>query len=263
MLKYISLTLLLSLATVFCNGQESRNTVNSDYDHPITVPLGGKRVPSLRTRLRSHHQDRHFPLDGRKNGLPRIRAIPTGAEFINVSLRIKPQEERSRIKVKIGNTEEKVTLKKNTAGEIEVGDFKFAPGYQKIELSGLSKSGDQFARITDIILRSEEEIDPKYVRNNDNNSFYWGRRGPSVHLNYSVPEGKDYQWFYNEVTVPEGEDARGSYFMANGFAEGYFGFQVNSDTERRILFSVWSPFATDNPDEIPEEQKDRPIATQG
>jgi hypothetical protein len=43
--------------------------------------------------------------------------------------------------------------------------------------------------------------------------------------------------------------------MANGFADGYFGIQCNSETERRILFSVWSPYKTDNPGEIPEEYK--------
>lgn len=43
--------------------------------------------------------------------------------------------------------------------------------------------------------------------------------------------------------------------MANGFGEGYFGMQVNSETERRILFSVWSPFKTDNPKEIPDDHK--------
>ena len=37
--------------------------------------------------------------------------------------------------------------------------------------------------------------------------------------------------------------------------EGYFGIQVNSATERRILFSVWSPFSTDNPKEIPDDKK--------
>ena len=30
--------------------------------------------------------------------------------------------------------------------------------------------------------------------------------------------------------------------MANGFGEGYFGIQVNGPNERRVLFSVWSPF---------------------
>ena len=43
--------------------------------------------------------------------------------------------------------------------------------------------------------------------------------------------------------------------MANGFSQGYFGIQVNSSTERRVLFSVWSPYKTDNPREIPEDQR--------
>lgn len=41
--------------------------------------------------------------------------------------------------------------------------------------------------------------------------------------------------------------------MANGFGEGYFGIQVNSATERRVLFSVWSGFDTNNPAEIPSD----------
>ncbi|RYG00025.1 MAG: DUF3472 domain-containing protein, partial [Chitinophagaceae bacterium] len=55
--------------------------------------------------------------------------------------------------------------------------------------------------------------------------------------------------------VPKGEDILGSYFMACGFGEGYFGMQVNSPTERHILFSVWSPFNTDDPKSIPESHK--------
>ena len=47
----------------------------------------------------------------------------------------------------------------------------------------------------------------------------------------------------------------GSYYMANGFSGGYFGIQVNSESERRVLFSVWSPYVTDNPKEIPEEEQ--------
>ncbi len=85
--------------------------------------------------------------------------------------------------------------------------------------------------------------------------FYWGRRGPSCHLGYILPTDKDVSYYYNEVTVPVGEDVESSYFMANGFGEGYFGMQVNSPTERRILFSVWSPFTTDDPASIPDDQK--------
>ena len=62
-------------------------------------------------------------------------------------------------------------------------------------------------------------------------------------------------YFYNEIRVPNGNDVPGSYFMANGFGQGYFGIQVNSPTERRVLFSVWSPYSTDDPNEIPEDQR--------
>jgi hypothetical protein len=75
-------------------------------------------------------------------------------------------------------------------------------------------------------------------------------------LNYDLSKvNGDIEWFYNEITVPKGNDIIGSYFMADGFAEGYFGMQVNSTTERRILFSVWSPFNTDDPKQIPDDKK--------
>lgn len=48
-----------------------------------------------------------------------------------------------------------------------------------------------------------------------------------------------------------GNDVIGSFFMVNG----YFGMQVNSSEERRILFSVWSPFEADDPASIPEEDR--------
>jgi len=90
--------------------------------------------------------------------------------------------------------------------------------------------------------------------------FYWGRRGPSVHLNYQLPKDTPLTYAYSEITVPTGQDSIGSYFMANGFREGYFGFQVNSRTERRVLFSVWSPFRTDDPSKIPAEDRVKTLA---
>lgn len=38
--------------------------------------------------------------------------------------------------------------------------------------------------------------------------------------------------------------------MAIGFNGGYFGMQVNSASERRILFSVWSPQDTNDPNSV-------------
>ncbi|CAF1226027.1 unnamed protein product [Didymodactylos carnosus] len=43
--------------------------------------------------------------------------------------------------------------------------------------------------------------------------------------------------------------------MTNGFKDGYFGIQINSPTERRILFSIWSNYETDDPREVPTEDR--------
>ena len=137
-------------------------------------------------------------------------------------------------------------------GEIAVAE----PGYVCIELRGPAENTATRVKVRELLVQSDEEqLEVTFVRSNDGNMFYWGRRGPSVHLSYRVPQDLDIQYAYNEITVPKGEDPIGSYFMANGFAEGYFGIQVNSETERRVLFSVWSPFRTDDPREIPADQR--------
>ena len=155
-----------------------------------------------------------------------------------------------------GGGKEKFRVKVNSKdfAEIPVGAMKFSAGYQRLDIRVVSKKARDekgFAEISDVLLSgvvgevtSVRDFDP-----------YWGRRGPSVHLTYELPKGTDAEYFYNEVFVPEGEDPLGTYCMACGFAEGYFGMQVNSLKERRVLFSVWSPFDTQNPKEIPDDEK--------
>ncbi len=65
------------------------------------------------------------------------------------------------------------------------------------------------------------------------------RNAASVHLRYPLADTTKALSFYNEITIPEGADIVHSYYMACGFARGYFGIQVNSATERRVIFSVW------------------------
>lgn len=139
---------------------------------------------------------------------------------------------------------------------ILIGTFQLEAGYNKIEFTGINREGSEFARISGLEVRpAGPGMTLGFVKDNVDNRFYWGRRGPSVHLNYEVPKEAEVQCLYTEVTVPVGEDPEGSYFMANGFGEGYFGIQVNGPGERRVLFSVWSPFKTDHPGEIPESDK--------
>ena len=65
------------------------------------------------------------------------------------------------------------------------------------------------------------------------------RNAASVHLGYPVPKEQrdDIAWFYIELTPKT--DPLWTYYMATGWHRGYFGMQVNSPTERRVIFSVW------------------------
>lgn len=166
-----------------------------------------------------------------------------------------PGEYSSKIKCTFGGQSLVVQLTKYQKNPVFIGNFVLTAGYQKLVLEGIAKETNSFAAISSLIILTNESGEFSFVKDNIDNRFYWGRRGPSVHLTYTMPMEKNVKWFYNEVTIPVGLDPIGSYFMANGFAEGYFGIQVNSENERRILFSVWSPFKTDNPASIPEDQK--------
>ncbi|WP_237587051.1 DUF3472 domain-containing protein [Pontibacter russatus] len=187
-----------------------------------------------------------------------VRFAKKGMVKIWLNLRV-PDGAVSRIKVTA--LDESRTIKVRGAGfkDWYVGEWQIADtGYVAFTITGVSKKGRAFADVASLKLSGNAvNEDIAFVKNNEGNFFYWGRRGPSVHLSYPLPQGRDIEWFYNEVTVPEGNDVIGSYYMANGFAEGYFGMQVNSASERRILFSVWSPFQTDDPAQIPDGQKIR------
>ena len=166
-----------------------------------------------------------------------------------------PGEFPSTLKFTLGTQSYTSRISPGQKNPIFIGPFNLSAGYQSIALEGISKEADYFPSISSFTLLTQAPGEFSFVKDNIDNRFYWGRRGPSVHLTYTMPTEKKIKWFYNEVTIPVGLDPIGSYFMANGFAEGYFGIQVNSENERRILFSVWSPFKTDNPAAIPENQK--------
>lgn len=164
---------------------------------------------------------------------------------------------KSELMLTLNGKSKVLTVRGSTFSLYDVGEWNVKDtGYLKIVLSGLSKTGERFADVSDYQVGGTAiSAKTAFVKNNDGNFFYWGRRGPSVHLNYPFPDSIKAEWFYNEVTVPEGQDLMGSYFMAVGFGEGYFGMQVNSATERRILFSVWSPYSSDDPKSIPQDMR--------
>jgi hypothetical protein len=177
---------------------------------------------------------------------------------LQIALRAKVPQGESRIRAIVAGTTFNVDLKgDDSAAVFPLGSIRVEQaGYVRVDLQGVAKTGPVFAEASGLQITSDTpDLALSYVKDNEANRFYWGRRGPSVHLGFRMPEGRTIEWFYSELTVPEGKDPIGSFFMANGFGEGYFGIQVNSPTERRILFSVWSPYRTDNPRDIPEDQR--------
>lgn len=174
-----------------------------------------------------------------------------------LTLKLKAKNDAGKSKIEIDALGKKAIVNVESTELSETAPLSIevkSPGYVQVNLKGLSKSGSNFANVTELLV-SGEAASGGLLFSNDPEYYYWSRRGPSCHLNYTVPTEGNVSYYYNEVTVPQGEDKVGSYFMANGFGEGYFGIQVNSETERRILFSVWSPFHTDDPKSIPDEQK--------
>ena len=103
----------------------------------------------------------------------------------------------SEIKVSYGKKDFKVNLQSDDFTKVPVGSIDIRQaGYVRIDLQGVSKSGESFGEIKQLIA---DNVTGKsnYVKDF---SDYWGRRGPSVHLGYALPEG-DTEWFYNEITV--------------------------------------------------------------
>lgn len=249
---FILLVFQLSLSSI-CFGN-----YNTESDNPsITIPLGGNGWVNKNSKARI-----------RNNGITNWSAASDiitiyfrteDAGKAELALKLNVPEGSSKISI----TAEGSTLTKEVSNlgyaVVQVGTINIKkPGYVKVELKGLAKTGEVYAEVSDLIVSGPVlNKGTAYVKDNEGNFFYWGHRGPSVHLNYKIPNAALYnaEWFYNEIMVPVGDDKLGTYYMANGFSGGYFGMQTNSPTERRVLFSIWSPFSTDNPKEIPDSLK--------
>ncbi|WP_163628817.1 DUF3472 domain-containing protein [Paludibacter sp. 221] len=160
----------------------------------------------------------------------------------------------SEIKVTVNGKEFLVKLNGASTKFYPIGQMEMEKaGYVRVDFQGVSTTSSYFGQISKLRIGGEATTGTNtYIKDDQVSEWsYWGRRGPSVHMNYrGAPQNVEY--FYNEITVPAGNDVIGTYCMTNGFGEGYCGIQVNSASERRVLFSVWAPFETDDPSQIPE-----------
>lgn len=135
--------------------------------------------------------------------------------------------------------------KKIKIGKVAITDT----GFYQITLSCQKKIGKLIANIQSI------ELEGKPTEGMHFNPVA-RRNAASVHLKYPTEDTAKIIGFYNELMVPEGNDPLYSYYMACGFKRGYFGMQVNSLTERRIIFSVWDAGnEAIDPKKVPDSNK--------
>lgn len=114
---------------------------------------------------------------------------------------------------------------------VDFGSFDISqPGYQKFTLESLNAAGKSAGDLNALVLDGSAVTDAQF-------NLDARRNTASVHLAYPTRGVTNIDAFYCEVTgviTPIW-----TYFEACGWHRGYFGMQVNSPTERRIIFSVW------------------------
>jgi hypothetical protein len=156
---------------------------------------------------------------------------PGGLEC-SLALRL-PAGTESRLRLTVAGQSQEAHAKGSGTNPVTVPFKAFdiaTPGYQRFALESLNPPGKPAGDIQALILQGPAAEDAHF-------NLKARRNAASVHLVYPVPKGTNVAAFYCELTAQE--DPLWSYYMACGWHRGYFGMQVNSPTERRIIFSVW------------------------
>jgi len=157
----------------------------------------------------------------------------TGELTAKVELRL-PAGVTSQLQLTVDGKSHKTTATGKGNDQLVTADFSqfeiSDAGYQTFELESLNDTGKPVGEIAALILDGPATANVHF-------NLKERRNAASVHLAYPVPAGNDVEAFYCEVTAVE--DPTTTFYMACGWHRGYFGMQVNSPAERRIIFSVW------------------------
>jgi hypothetical protein len=150
----------------------------------------------------------------------------------SVALRL-PTDTTSKLRLTV-TARSHEALVKGAGADLVTADFGSfdidTAGYQRFTLESLNPKSQASGDIEALLLDGPATKDAHF-------NLKPRRNAASVHLFYPVDKKIKVAAFYCEVTALE--DPIWTYYMACGWHRGYFGMQVNSPTERRIIFSVW------------------------
>lgn len=157
----------------------------------------------------------------------------TGEITASLSLRL-PAQLESRLELEVAGQSRPALVRgagPDTPVTVPFGAFTLPhTGYHRFSLRSLNAPGQPAGNLEALTLDGPGIADAHF-------NLEERRNAASVHLNYPVPAGTNIAAFYSEVTAVE--DPTSTFYMACGWHRGYFGMQVNSPSERRIIFSVW------------------------
>ena len=179
----------------------------------------------------------------------KIYFYPQQKGNMEVFINIKPIASAASIAISMDESDQlnQINIPINAAmSSVNVGQFYInKPGYHYLKIKGVNAMDHVYPEIESIKINCITPNEIKY-----NKSTHLG--APSTHLRYLVPGDSVVKWFYTEVRVPkEVENSIHAYYETNGFHSGYGGIQINNEKERRFIFSIWSLYKTDHPNEIP------------
>jgi len=150
--------------------------------------------------------------------------------LINVSMVCYiPSPLQSVIKLTIDNTTLQATITGNQSHLVYIGQFSIQrPRYVKTDMQGVNKTGTEFGRVSNLTI-SGELVDSQsigYIPDQPVSSVYWRRR-PALDV-WQTPPSRQFDYFYQEISIVPGYDPVGSYFVSIGWNNGYFGMEVSS-----------------------------------
>ena len=151
--------------------------------HAVTIPTGGNTFITSRDDTSTERI---------RNGIERWTNPSTiYSTFFRISTSGKISlfmkcnvSANSEIKATCGNSAFHVKLSEGVDQVIFIGTVaKADTGYVRVDLQGIRREGDEFAQVAALLVDGDVS---SFVGSDF--SFYFGRRGPSVHLSYPFPE---------------------------------------------------------------------------
>jgi hypothetical protein len=151
----------------------------------------------------------------------------TGIVKLGLVLRLN-KDAVSKLRMSVGKKTRDIAIKGTGSPlTIDFGDFSVASaGYQDFTLTSLNAAGTVAGDISALVIDGPAAAGVHF-------NLKERRNAASVHLSYQAPTNA-IAAFYCEVTAIE--EPVTTFYMACGWHRGYFGMQVNSPSERRIIF---------------------------